>query len=76
LSNGGRCLGLVLTHQGAAGAPLRRCGRRGHQGGVLRFVLTAAGTAVSRFSIRAPVLRLTTPASAIGRLCLAKRNPR
>jgi hypothetical protein len=45
LGNGGRCLGLVLTSQGAAGAPLHRCGRRGHQGGVLRFVLTATGTA-------------------------------
>jgi hypothetical protein len=45
LGNGGKCLGLVLTSQGAAGAPLRRCGRRGHQGGILRFVLTVEGTA-------------------------------
>jgi hypothetical protein len=43
--NGGRCLGLVLTSQGAAGVPLCRCGRRSHQGGVLWFVLTTAGMA-------------------------------
>jgi hypothetical protein len=43
--NNDRGLGFVLTSQGAAGVPLCRCGRRSHQGGVLRFVLTAAGTA-------------------------------
>jgi hypothetical protein len=46
-SNGGRCLGLVLTAHEAARAPLCRCRRRSHKGGVLRFVFTAAGMATS-----------------------------
>jgi hypothetical protein len=42
-SNGSKCLWLIFTPQGAAKALLCRCGRRSHQGGVLRFILTPVG---------------------------------
>jgi hypothetical protein len=45
--NSSRCLGLVLTSQGAARAPLCRCRRQSHQEGVLRFIFTTAGMAAS-----------------------------
>jgi hypothetical protein len=48
-SGSSRYLGLIFTTHGAARVPLYRCGRRSHQGGILRFVLTAAGTATSPF---------------------------
>jgi hypothetical protein len=77
LGNGGKCLGLVLTSQGAAGAPLRRCGRRGAtKEASFSLFLLSRGQPRPRFSISAPVSRLTAPASAIGWVSLVKRNPR
>jgi hypothetical protein len=76
-SSGGRCLGLVLTAQGAARVSLCRCRRRSHQGGVLRFVFTAAGTAASPLLHQHADVKIVSPASAIRKLCLVKRkNPR
>jgi hypothetical protein len=46
-SGSNRYLGLVFTPHGAARALLHRCGRRSHQGGILGFLFTAAGMAVS-----------------------------
>jgi hypothetical protein len=46
-SSSSRYLGFVFTPHRAAGMPLHRCGRRGHHRGVLRFILTTAGTAVT-----------------------------
>jgi hypothetical protein len=42
-----RYLGFVLTPHRAARVPLHRYGRRGHQRGVFRFVLTAARAVVT-----------------------------
>jgi hypothetical protein len=75
LGNGGRYLGIVLTSQGVAEAPFHRCGRRGHQGGVLQFVLTATGTAVPPLLHQGTSVKVDSTASAIGRVCLVKRNP-
>jgi hypothetical protein len=46
-SSRSRYLGLIFTPQGAARVTLCRCRQRSHQGGILRFVFTAAGTAAS-----------------------------
>jgi hypothetical protein len=46
-SSSSRYLGLVFAPQGAARAPLCRCRRRSHQGGIFQFVFTTAGTAAS-----------------------------
>jgi hypothetical protein len=46
-SSSSRYLGFVFTPHRAAGTPLHRCGRRGHHRGVLRFILTTAGTAAT-----------------------------
>jgi hypothetical protein len=42
--SGSRYLGFVFTPHRAAKTPLHRCGRRGHHRGILRFILTTAGT--------------------------------
>jgi hypothetical protein len=39
--------GLVFTSHRAAKAPLHGCERRGHHRGILRFILTAVGTATT-----------------------------
>jgi hypothetical protein len=46
-SSSSKYFGLVFTSHRAARATFHRCGRRGHHRGILRFILTAAGTATT-----------------------------
>jgi hypothetical protein len=76
LGNNDRWFGLVLTSQGAAGAPLHGCRRRqGHQGGVLRFILTAAWMAAPLFLHQGTGVKVDNIGIRHWKVVLGKKKP-
>jgi hypothetical protein len=76
LGNSNRWLGLVLASQRVAGAPLHGCGRRrGHQGGILRFFLTAAWTAAPSFPYQGTSVKVDSTGIRHWKVVLGEKKP-
>jgi hypothetical protein len=75
LGNDDRCLRFVLTSQGAAGVPLHRCRRRGHQGGILWFVLTAMGMVAPPFLHQGTGVKVKNTSIRHWKVLLGKKKP-